>query len=80
MGRLIGLVLFVVAVYVAIQAATGGDETSAPESAGELAEDAGAFPEREEAPRAAPRKPVTARVRDKVQGAVDDRTERIGEY
>lgn len=79
MGRLIGLVLFVVAVYVAIQAATG-DDAAAPELASDTEASAQASPEYEAAPRTPARKPVTARVRDKVQGAVDERAERIGEY
>ena len=85
MARLIGIVLFVAAIYFAVTAATedadgasASDPQVAEESAGGF-EDEPAQAERSEGTEAAPsRGSVTSRVRDRVQGAIDESTERLG--
>lgn len=72
MARLIGIVLFVAGVYFAVTAVTE-DADGASASGPQVAEESARSFEGEPA-----RRPVTSRVRDRVQGLVDERTERLG--
>ncbi len=85
MARLIGIVLFVAGVYFAVTAATedaDGASASDPQVAAENPRGFGDEPaqaERREGTAGAPsRGSVTSRVRERVQGAIDERTERLG--
>jgi hypothetical protein len=80
MAKLVGIVLMVVAIYVALTVATegvdgafGGVFAAHGESADVEANDEAA----EDTP--APRS-VTSRVREKMQRTADERAERIGSY
>lgn len=91
MGRLVGIVLLVLGIYVGVTVATegvdplfggllaspsrdGAHAAAAPEAS------ASSEPAWGEPAAAEPPRPITTRVRDRVQSAVDERAERLGEY
>jgi hypothetical protein len=90
MARLIGIPLMLLGIYVGLTVYTEGADHAfgglLAGASGDAAEDAAAVtagvspsaPSQQAAPAA--RQPITVRVRDRVQGAVDERADRLDSY
>ena len=78
MGKVFGLILMVVAIYIGLTYYTAGMEEASPEEPVAIAEQ----PARAAAPSgnasSSRRPPITQRVRTRVQSAVDDGARRHG--